>query len=157
MGWSIRTTEVERGKMTAYPKYVVDASVVIRWFSGAEPDTENAERLLSSHVSGTSPLASSSLVLYEVCNALRSNPELGEDDLSRAIRSLLKLDLVLVDFSEVFESAVAVAFARDITVYDAAYVAVSQTYHVPLVTADYKLLAKIRGIPLIMPLKEMQL
>lgn len=143
--------------MKAYPKYVVDASVVVKWFSGLGEDAENSEKLLHGHVEGTSPLASSSLVLYEVCNALRYNPKLGEHDLSKAARSLLKLELELVDFPEVSEATIALALSQGITIYDAAYIAVSQTYHVPLITADYRLLAKIKGIPLVMPLKEMTL
>jgi len=143
--------------MKASPKYVVDASVVVKWFSRFEEDIENSEKLLNSHVEGTSPLASSSLVLYEVCNALLFNPNFDEDDLLKAATSLLKLGLELVDFPEVFESAIALAFSQDITIYDAAYIAVSQTYHIPLITADYKLLAKIKDIPLVMPLKEIKL
>jgi len=143
--------------MKASPKYVVDASVVVKWFSWFEEDNENSEKLLTSHVEGTSPLASSSLVLYEVSNALRFNPNFDEDDLLKATISLLKLGLELVDFPEVFESAIALAFSQDITIYDAAYIAVSQTYHIPLITADYKLLAKIKDIPLVMPLKETKL
>lgn len=143
--------------MKASPKYVVDASVVVKWFSKFEEDTENSEKLLNSHVEGTSPLASSSLVLYEVCNALRFNPNLDEDDLLKAATSLLKLGLELVDFPEVSESAIALAFSQDITIYNASYIAVSQTYHIPLITADYKLLAKIKDIPLVMPLKEIKL
>jgi len=143
--------------MKASPKYVVDASVVVKWFSRFEEDIENSEKLLNSHVEGTSPLASSSLVLYEVCNALRFNPNLDEDDLLKAATSLLRLGLELVDFPEVFESAIALAFSQDITIYDAAYIAVSQTYHIPLITADYKLLAKIKDIPLVMPVKEIEL
>jgi predicted nucleic acid-binding protein len=143
--------------MKASPKYVVDASVVVKWFSRLEEDIENSEKLLNSHVEGTSPLASSSLVLYEVCNALRFNPNLNEDDLLKAATSLFKLGLELVDLPEVFESAIALAFSQDITIYDAAYIAVSQTYHIPLITADYKLLAKIKDIPLVMPLKEIKL
>jgi predicted nucleic acid-binding protein len=143
--------------MKASLKYVVDASVVVKWFSRLEEDIENSEKLLNDHVEGTSPLVSSSLVLYEVCNALRFNPNFGEDDLLKASTSLLKLRLELVDFTEVFESAIALAFSQDITIYDSAYIAVSQTYHIPLITADYKLLAKIKDIPLIMPLKEIKL
>ncbi|MFW6102362.1 MAG: type II toxin-antitoxin system VapC family toxin [Chloroflexota bacterium] len=143
--------------MKASLKYVVDASVVVKWFSRFEEDIENSEKLLNSHIEGTSPLVSSSLVLYEVCNALRFNPNFGEDDLLKAATSLLKLGLELVDFPEVFESATALAFSQDITIYDAAYIAVSQTYHIPLITADYKLLAKIKNIPLIMPLKAIKL
>jgi len=141
----------------ASPKYVVDASVVVKWFSRSDEDIKNSEKLLKSHVAGTSTLVSSSLVLYEVCNALRFNPNFDEGDLSKAAASLLKLELELVDFPEVFESAITLAFSRDITIYDAAYIAVSQTYHIPLITADYKLLSKIKGIPLVMPLKEIKL
>jgi predicted nucleic acid-binding protein len=143
--------------MKASPKYVVDASVVVKWFSGFEEDIENSEKLLNNHVEGTSPLASSSLVLYEVGNALRFNPNFGEDDLLKAATSLHNLGLELVDFPEVFPSAIALAFSQDITIYDAAYIAVSQTYHIPLITADYQLLAKIKDIPLVMPLKEIKL
>lgn len=143
--------------MKESPKYVVDASVVVKWFSRFEEDIENSEKLLNNHVEGTSPLASSSLVLYEVCNALRFNPNFGEHDLLKAATSLLKLGLELVDSPEVLESAIALASSQDITIYDAAYIAVSQTYHIPLVTADYKLLAKIKDIPLVMPLKEIRL
>jgi predicted nucleic acid-binding protein len=71
--------------------------------------------------------------------------------------SLLKLGLELVDFSEIFESAIALALSQDITIYDAAYIAVSQMRHVPLITADYRLLARIKDIPLVMPLREINL
>ncbi len=138
-------------------RYVVDASVVVKWFSKFEEDAEKSRNLLNNHVEGTLMLMSSSLVLYEVCNALRFNPNLGKEDVSRAAMSLLKLELELVNFREVFESAVGLAFSQDITIYDAAYLAVSQTRHIPLLTADYKLLAKLKGLPLVMPLKEIKL
>jgi len=139
------------------PKYVVDASIVVKWFSRFEQGAESSERLLNNHIDGTSMLVSSSLVLYEVCNALRFNPNFTEKDVSRAVTNLLKLELELVDFSEVFEPAIELAFSYEITIYDAAYIAVSRKLHIPLLTADYKLLAKIKGLPLVMPLKEMRL
>lgn len=138
-------------------KYVVDASIIVKWFSRFEQDVENSEKLLNSHIEGASMLVSSSLVLYEVCNALRFNPNFGEKDVSRAVTNLLKLELELVDFSEVFGPAIELAFSHDITIYDAAYIAVSRTHHIPLITADYKLLAKIKDLPLVVPLKEMKL
>ena len=138
-------------------RYVVDASVVVKWFSRFEEDGEKAIRLLNDHIDGTLMLMSSSLVLYEVCNSLRFNPNLKKEDISRAAMSLVKLEIELVDFSEVFESAIGLAFSQGITVYDAAYLAVSQTRHIPLITADYKLLAKIKAFPLIIPLREMEL
>ena len=142
--------------MKASPKYVVDASVVVKWFSKFEEDADNSEKLLNSHIEGTSMLVSSSLVIYEVCNALRFNPNFGKEDVLKAATSLLKLELELVDFREVFESAVELAFSQGITIYDAAYIAVSQAHHIPLLSADYKLLAKLKDIPLVMPLREMK-
>jgi predicted nucleic acid-binding protein len=62
-----------------------------------------------------------------------------------------------VDFSEVFETATELAFSQDISIYDAAYIAVSQRRHIPFITADYKLLAKLKDVPLVMPLREMGL
>jgi len=135
----------------------VDASIIVKWFSRFEQDAESSEKLLNSHIEGASMLVSSSLVLYEVCNALRFNPNFGEKDISRAATNLLKLELDLVDFSEVFESAIELAFSHNITIYDAAYIAVSRKLHIPLLTADYKLLDKIKELPLVMPLKEMKL
>ena len=140
--------------MKALSKYVVDASVVVKWFSKFEEDVESSEKLLNSHIEGTLMLVSSSLVLYEVCNALRFNPNFGEEEVSKAATSLLKLELELVDFAEVFESAIGLAFSQDITIYDAVYIAVSQARHIPLLTADYKLLAKIKELPLVIPLRQ---
>lgn len=138
-------------------RYVVDASVVVKWFSQFEEDAEKSRKLLNDHIEGTLMLMSSSLVLYEVCNALRFNPNLKKEDISRAAMNLVKLEIELVNFPEVFESAIGLAFSQGITVYDAAYLAVSQTRHIPLITADYKLLAKIKALPLIIPLREMEL
>ncbi|TET41024.1 MAG: PIN domain-containing protein [Dehalococcoidia bacterium] len=143
--------------MNVPPKYVVDASVVVKWFSKFEEDAESSERLLNSHIEGASVLASPSLVLYEVCNALRFNPNFGQEDIAKAAISLVKLELELVDFPEIFESAVGLAFSQDITIYDAAYIAVSRTQYIPLITADDKLMAKVRDLPLVMALGEMKL
>jgi len=143
--------------MTTSARYVVDASVAIKWFTKAGKDSENSQKLLSGHIDGTSPLASSSLLLYDVCNALRFNPNFGEDDLLKAAASLTKLQIEMVDFAEVSRIAIALAFARDITIYDSAYIAVSQALHIPLVTADYKLLGKIKNVPLVIPLNELEL
>ena len=138
-------------------EYVIDASVVVKWFTTFEEDSERAIKLLNEHIEGKSRLVSSTLVLYEVCNALRYNPNFGKEDVSSAAINLLKLELELVGFSEAFESAVELAFSHGITIYDAVYIAISQTRHTPVITADYNLVARIKDIPLVIPLREMKL
>jgi len=157
MGWGGRNKEVEASEVRMSPKYVVDASVVVKWFSKFEEDSERSISLLNEHTQRRAIIVSSSLVLYEICNALRFNPNFGKEDILRAALSLLKLGFELVDFSEVFESAIELAFSQDITIYDAAYIAVSQTHHLPLITADYRLLAKIKDLPLVIPLREIEI
>jgi len=93
------------------------------------------------------------MALHVLC----SNPNFGNEDISNAAANLLKLEFELVDFPEVFESAIGLAFSKDITIYDAAYIAVSQTRYIPLITADYEFLAKLKDLPLVIPLREMEL
>lgn len=139
----------------APPRYVVDASIVVKWYSKfGEEEIDKANKLMNEHIEGKCLLMSSSLVLYELSNALRFNPNFEEKDVLQAVRNFLELEIRLVGFQEIFEPALEFAFQRDITVYDAAYVALSQTYQAPLIIADYKLLEKIKDLALVMPLKE---
>jgi len=132
---------------------VVDASVVVKWFSGSDEDAGRAAELLNRHIAGTHTLASCSLLLYEVSGALLSNPNLSKADVSKAMKNLLELGLELVDFREVVNEAVALASSKALSICDAAYVAVSQVRHLPLVTANHELLEKVADIPFVTPLE----
>jgi predicted nucleic acid-binding protein len=133
--------------------YVVDASVVVKWFCGSDDDTARAAELLDQHIAGTHSLASCSLLLYEVSGALLSNRNLSRADVSKAMKNLLKLGLELVEFQEVVDEAVTLASTKAISICDAAYVAVSQVRHLPLVTANRELLQKVADIPFVTPLE----
>lgn len=133
--------------------YVVDASVVVKWFSGSDEDAGRAAELLDQHIAGTHILASCSLLLYEVSSVLLSNRKLSRADVSKAMKNLLRLGLELVEFQEVIDEAVTLASSKAISICDAAYVAVSQVRHLPLVTANDELLQKIADIPFVTPLE----
>jgi len=138
------------------PGYVVDASVAVKWFSQTgEDDVSKAERLLKGLVEERYFILSPSLILYELCNALRFNPNFKDEDVRKALQSFLKLGIEFADFSEFYDLTIALAFEKRITVYDAAYVALSQKRSLPLVLADYRLLERIRDLPLILPLKDL--
>ena len=133
---------------------VVDASVVVKWFSGSDQDAGRAAELLDQHIAGTRTLASCSLLLYEVSGALLSKRKLSRSDVSKAMKNLLKLGLELVEFQEVIDEAVTLASSKALSICDAAYVAVSQVRHLPLVTANDELLKKAADIPFVTPLEE---
>ena len=140
----------------APPRYVVDTSIVVKWYSKiGEEDAEKADRLINDHIKGECLLVSSPLVLYELSNALRFNPNLNKEDVVRAIKGFLGLEIELLDFEEVFEETLEIAFQKGITAYDAVYVALSRIHQIPLITADYRLFEKIKGLPLVISLKEM--
>lgn len=140
----------------APPRYIIDASVVAKWYSKfGEEEFQKADELMDSHVKGKCILISSSLILYELSNALRFNSDFEKEDVLRAIEDFLGLGINLVDFREIVAETIELAFSKDITVYDAAYVALSQVYHVPLIIADYKLFQKVKDLPLVIPLKGM--
>jgi predicted nucleic acid-binding protein len=124
---------------------VVDASVALKWYlieNGAEP----ARQLLADGDTLVAP----ELVVAEVCNACWIACRRGE--ISAAQQSQIAKDITRVfDQLErlVSHAARAVAIARELDhpVYDCFYLAVSEAFDAPLVTADGRLLARVAGSP----------
>ena len=120
---------------------VVDASVAVKWFNPEEHSAE-AVALRDDHLAQRLVLAAPALLVWEVSNALRYSRELGADDVKRALRDLLDLQIALVgpDVSWM-EDTVGLAFDRGLTLYDASYLGLALHLRVPLYTADERLLA----------------
>ena len=81
---------MERSKIEG--DFVLDSSVVIKWFSDEE-DTDIALELRKSHVKGNANLASPDLIVYEIANALRYNKEISETDVKNSINSLMSIGI----------------------------------------------------------------
>jgi predicted nucleic acid-binding protein len=124
---------------------VVDASVALKWYlieNGAEP----ARQLLADGDTLVAP----ELVVAEVCNACWIACRRGE--ISAAQQGQIAKDITRVfDQLErlVPHAARAVAIARELDhpVYDCFYLAVSEAFDAPLVTADGRLLARVADSP----------
>ena len=127
-------------------RYVVDASVAVKWYSKVEEDTHKADTLLNKYIEGECVLLAPSLICYELINALRFNPNLSEADVIRASEEFSKLEIEFVDFRNVQSEAISLAFEKGITIYDAVYVATSKVYSAPLITADLKLYDKVKDL-----------
>jgi predicted nucleic acid-binding protein len=126
--------------------YVLDASVVIKWFS-EEEYTEKAVKLREDFFRGELELAVPDLLLYEVLNALRYNPDFDENDVVEAVDSLFDIEIsIIVPTQHVIKTAINLAYSQKITIYDAFYIALAKDIEFILITADYKLYQKTKDL-----------
>ena len=125
---------------------VVDSSVLVKWFI-PEPDSTLAMALRQAHMDGRIPIAVPDLALLEVANVLRYKfPAADEDTVRGSVRSLAQLGVrVVATAPELVASAIGVAYAASITVYDALFVALARDMGFELVTADLDLERRTRG------------
>lgn len=126
--------------------YVVDASVAIKWFS-EEEYTDKAIEIRNNFFKGTCELAAPDLILYEVSNALRFNPNLNEEDVTEAMNSLFDMGIsIIIPTSRILRSSITMAFKYKTTIYDAFYAALANEIGFEFVTADSKLFKKIKDL-----------
>ena len=114
---------------------VVDASVLVAATTDAGVEGTWAERVL-----GKGGIVAPHLALVEATNILRrleSAKHLSPLEATAALRDLLALEIVLVPF-EPFADRVW-ELRRNVTSYDAWYVAVAEAFDLPLATLDRRL------------------
>ncbi len=123
---------------------VIDASVVIKWFS-QEEGSDRAIALRKDHVEGRKTLISPDLLIYEVVNALRFKPRFNPTTTVRALNDLLELRLdIMVPTREVISKCSELAYKYEITSYDSYYLALGEFLGLEVVTADNRLYQKAK-------------
>lgn len=123
---------------------VVDASVALKWFLPDEPLATDALAI----VHGEHSLIAPDIVIAEVCNGAWRSPRLGRigrDQLTEIAAILPRFFEELVGAAALAGRAVAIAGELDHPVYDCLYVALAEMRQVALVTADLRLVGKLRG------------
>lgn len=138
--------------------YVVDASVLVKWFlHQQEADRDRALALRDLHISGRSTIYIPPLALLEVLNALRFSPKAKEEDGELAVEALrdLHLETKPPEF-DLMRKANAIAWAYKITIYDALYVALAEQLGYPLITADEVMVKKLKGHSIVLPLRQLE-
>jgi len=123
--------------------YVVDASVVIKWVVG-EPETALALALRQHRLSAPD------ILVAECANILWKKvrrSELTGDQAVFAARLLDRADIELVPARGLMEAATSLAVALDHPAYDCLYLSLAERSGRPLVTADTRLLNKLRMPP----------
>jgi len=123
---------------------VVDASVVVKWFL-IEEFREQAIHLRNDYIEGKTELISPAIMPFEVLNAIRySSKRIKRDQLEGVGKSLLHYGIKLLSINEerLLETT-EIAIEEDITIYDAAYVAIAKMMQTNLYTADMQLINKL--------------
>jgi len=117
-------------------RLVLDASVAVKWFV-QEEQRDLALKLREEHVGGSVLLSAPDIIIYEVVNALKHNPELSEIDVRNAAGSLFKLHMELHQPTiKLIEKATEYAYKYSMSIYDSVYVSLSELQNCPVATAD---------------------
>jgi len=127
-------------------RYVVDASVAVKWFV-PEIRTEFAIQLLQPE----NVLLAPDLLMSEVCNTLWKKVRRGELDRDDALQCLTDLNLMplqLYASAELVQDALRVSTSEGIPAYDSLYLALASLLDCHMVTADARLRNSIRDASL---------
>src|SRR5947208_11734644 len=122
---------------------VVDASVVIKWHID-EVGAEAAETVRRSAASFAVP----DLLFLEAASTVWKNVRRGLMSTDRGvgiIESIVAGPFVVYGCQALTKDALRIAIARDITPYDASYVALAISTRAEYVTADRRLFNKLQG------------
>jgi predicted nucleic acid-binding protein len=122
---------------------VIDASVALKWFLADEPDAARALALVGQPEALIAP----DILIAEVCNAVWRSARLGRISrvqLNEIAAGLPRFFDALVGAAMLAARAVAIADQLDHPVYDCLYLALADVREASFVTADARLLAKIR-------------
>jgi predicted nucleic acid-binding protein len=118
--------------------YILDSSVIIKWFSHLdEDDVEQASMLLDLLGENMAEISIPDLSIYEVGNALKHNKNFTPEEVKNIIGRLMDMGLDVVEVTkDLISKAIGIAYEEDITVYDAIFISIADHLMTPLVTAD---------------------
>lgn len=130
------------------PRYVVDASTVIKWHLEDEEHVAEATALLADFYNGRVSLLAPDNIRHEVPGSLRKAVVRGRIDAQsgrEAIEAFLSLPLPTVRSNSLVLLAYDWSLRYGCSYYDGVYVALAQTARCPLILADRRLFNALAG------------
>lgn len=125
-------------------KVILDASVIIKWFS-KEDDSDKAIVYLHAFFENKVSIIVPSLLFYELGNVLISK-KVQKKEVSDIKRRLKDLQMEVKDIGlEWFRNIYENSLDYSISFYDATYITLMQNKNCKFVTADKKLYEKVKG------------
>jgi len=121
-------------------EYVLDSSVLVKWFSPYDEEHRNkALSILNLYKEGKIDLCIPELAICEVSNALRYNKNFNESEVKDILKFFMNLELIIINLSEdIINNSLGISYEDNITVYDAVFIALSNALKIPLITANPK-------------------
>jgi predicted nucleic acid-binding protein len=129
--------------------FVVDASLVIKWFV-PEADTDAARRWLDASHDYVAP----DLLFPETANAVWKKVRRGElspDEGQQLVTDLAVIAVESVSMRGLLPDAHALALRTGITVYDATYLALAVRLETAMITGDDRFARRLSDHPLLAP------
>ncbi len=134
-------------------KFVIDASVALKWQFKDESETEASMQMLTDFIEGKVSIFSPTLFIYEVVSAIHiaiSRNRITENEGIEIIRDILGIGVVLADFSGLEENTLHIARRYKRSVYDCAYLALAQKEGCNFYTGDKRLFNSLKNrLPLV--------
>jgi predicted nucleic acid-binding protein len=129
----------------AAPEYIVDTSVVLKWFvSEDEADFEVARALRDDHVAGRCSLFAPGFMLLELANSLKAGRRFSAPEVGLILRSLRHLELQIEPVRwETLNHAVVIASRYRTAVCDSYFLARAIESGSTLVSADELFLRRV--------------
>lgn len=141
------------------PCYVVDTSVVLKWFvQSNESDCSQARELRTAYVQKRCTLSCPEFLVLELANALRTGRKFSAAEINIIAEAFRTLDLVLEALSwSTLAKAVELAASLNAAVYDSYFLASAIESGSILVTADDLFVRKVGRHPNLSALRQLRL
>jgi predicted nucleic acid-binding protein len=137
-------------------KFVLDTSVIIKWFT-SEIDSEKACKIRDAYLKGDWMLTIPELTLFEVANAFKYSTGLSKSEIKRNVKSIIDMEIELMPFElRILNQAIDLAVTKEITVYDAYFIAQAKELSYQLITADVKCYEKVKTLSWVVLLSEIE-
>jgi predicted nucleic acid-binding protein len=130
-------------------RFVIDASVALKWYLSDEEHGDRALDLLEGHATDRFFLLAPALLEFEVANGLaiaKRRGRVGDDDALKAMDGFRDLGIGLYPLSPLFPKVLVYCDRHNVSAYDAAYVALADDLKIHLVTADKRLFDSTRKL-----------
>jgi len=141
------------------PAYVIDTSVVLKWFvERGEADVTEARALREAFVQRRCQLSAPNFLFVELANALAVGQRQRPAEVRAALALMKSIDLTVTPVGwESLNRAVELAMAKRIAVYDCCFLTSAVELGCLLVTADQVFLRRLGPHPNVVALRELRL